>query len=98
MKKVVQKIIKKQSKEKYVTEERFDAFAISTARRFDKMDARFDKMDKSFETLIKGFQIFQQEAQDHRAAMSALTHGEVNHERKINELFERVEKLEKKVK
>ncbi len=105
MKKAVQKTTKKTTGEKYVTETVFERSMMAIAKsfihvdeRFNKIDERFDRMDKAFEILIKGFQTFQQEAHDHRLAMSALTHSDVKHERKIDELFERVEKLEAKVK
>ena len=107
MKKQVAKTTPNNQGEKYVTEKRFDAFAVSVSKRFDQIDKKFEGVDQKLNkldgieagmnTLIKQMQTMNEESREHRLAMSALTHSDVKQERKIDELFERIEKIERKI-
>jgi predicted RNase H-like nuclease (RuvC/YqgF family) len=91
---------KKVAKEdsKHVTMSAFEKAMVSVANSFDGMDKRFDQQEKAFTLILKQMQTFTEEARDHRQAMSGLMHADVNQERDIEELKNRVNRLEMQIK
>ncbi len=94
----MKKVVKKPTAEKYVTEKTFEKAMVSIAKSFQKIDDRFEKIDKNFDATIKVLSSIQEDNREYkkRALENDITM--VSHDKKINDLIIRVEKLEAKVK
>ena len=98
----MKKILKK---EKYVTEPLFEKHMGSIARTLSKIESRLGKIDeklenhdKAFTLLLNQMKTIQEEGKEHRLSMLSLTHSDIRHERTIDDILIRVERLEKKIK
>ncbi len=87
----MKKVVKKTSNEKYVTEKTFEKAMVSIAKSFDRVD-------RSFELVLNEIQKISQDNREYkkRALENDITM--ISHDKKINDLIVRVEKLEAKVK
>ncbi len=97
---------------KYLTENKFQVFEKNFEKHmgnivdsFGKIDDRFIKIeeklsqhDKAFALLLKNMQTFTEEAREHRQTMSSLMRTDISQERSIEELKERVDRLEMRIK
>ena len=92
----MKKIIPK--KERYVTEPVFEKHMGSIARTLEKIEGKLENHDKIFNTMLNQMKTMQEEGKEHRLSMSSLMHTDIRHERTIDDIIIRVERLEKKVK
>lgn len=86
----------KKELKKYVTMTRFDDAMRSIAQSFERIEKRLDTHDGLFETII---QMFHQDQKKHEEFRKTLVDHAIHishHERKIDNVTERLETLEKK--
>lgn len=93
MKKVTSK-----TTEKYVTEKTFEKAMASIAKSFAHTDNRFDRIEKNFDRVFDEFKHIREENQDFKNRMMLTEITTLKHDRKIDNLLARVEKLEAKMK
>jgi len=83
---------------KYITTGIFEKSMRAIAQSFQKVFDRLDNHDKKLEIILREIQSFREEARDHRTLLSHLSQSEIMHERRLEGLEFRIEKLEDKVK
>ena len=85
-------------KEKYITEPVFEKHMASIARTLTKIDEKLVSHDKAFSLILNQLKTMQEESKENRMAMSSLMHTDIRYERTIEDILERVDKLERKIK
>ena len=83
--------------EKYLTEPVFEKHMASIAKSFGAVDERLDRHEKTIEIVVKGVRSLQESNAEIKRDIQDFIHHTGIHERRIDNLTERVEKLEKKV-
>lgn len=87
----MKKVVKKTTTEKYVTEKTFEKAMASIAKSFDRVE-------KNFELVLNEIQKINQDNREYRKRALENDITMMSHDKKINDLINRVEKLEAKVK
>jgi hypothetical protein len=87
----MKKVVKKTTTQKHVTEKTFEKAMVSIARSFDRVE-------KNFELVLNEIQKINQENREYRKRALENDITMMSHDKKINDLITRVEKLEAKVK
>jgi predicted RNase H-like nuclease (RuvC/YqgF family) len=82
--------------EKYVTEKTFERAMASIAKSFTGVGEQLGRLESGMTTLQNMMTSYGNEVREHREKMSLLTQTDVTQERRIDNLTERVEKLERK--
>jgi len=84
--------------EKYLTEKSFEKAMFSIAKSFQKIDDRFGTIEKTMGEMVEVMQAIQEDNREfkHRLIENDITL--FGHDKKIQNLIVRVEKLEAKVK
>lgn len=92
------KKIGKKKTEKYVTENTFEKHMANIAKSFNRVDESFNRVDKTLEFVIKELRDIKQEQKETRKDLVSFASDVLRHDRRIEDLMIRVEKLESKSK